>query len=217
MAFLALFSYRLPEKDALKRCAPSLVVDRKRGPERPRPTNKRGWGLQGSSPEATWTCKIQQNSLQKGSRYGISVSTPHGRYGHDCGRRSRDFYSLPLGHRCLPTTPSNPPQPRFSDYFSLEGYFYFWKSRFSYRYRPEGIFRFFFCLILAFPPSGTYASTAKRGKFIRTGHFSPLHGLFLKKGGGDWYCYTFFFSLYCKKGKGHQNRAPSLLEPRVFF
>ena len=38
-----------------------------------------------------------QNSLQKGSRYGISVSTPHRRYGHDCGRRFcgrhfRDFY-----------------------------------------------------------------------------------------------------------------------------
>ena len=27
--------------------------------------------------EATRTCKTQQNSLQKGSRYGISVSTPH--------------------------------------------------------------------------------------------------------------------------------------------
>ena len=46
---------------------------------------------------STRTCKTQQNSLQKGSRYGISVSTPHRRYGHDCGRRFcgrhfRDFY-----------------------------------------------------------------------------------------------------------------------------
>ena len=38
-AFLALLSYRFLEKDALKRCAPSLVIDTRRGPERPRPTN----------------------------------------------------------------------------------------------------------------------------------------------------------------------------------
>ena len=35
-----------------------------------------------STPGATRTGKNQQNSLQKGSRYGISVSTPHRRYGH---------------------------------------------------------------------------------------------------------------------------------------
>ena len=33
-------------------------------------------------PGATRTGKNKQNSLQKGSRYGISVSTPHRRYGH---------------------------------------------------------------------------------------------------------------------------------------
>ena len=40
------------------------------------------YGNSVSAPEAPRTCKTQQNSLQKGSRYGISVST-----GHDCGRR----------------------------------------------------------------------------------------------------------------------------------
>ena len=56
----------------------------------------------------------------------------------------------------------------------------------------KAFFDFFFGLIL--DPAGTYASTAKKGKFIGTGHFfSPLHGL-LKKGGGDWHWYTFFFS-----------------------
>ena len=38
-AFLPLFSHRFLEKDALNRRAPSLVIDRKRGPERPKPTN----------------------------------------------------------------------------------------------------------------------------------------------------------------------------------
>ena len=40
-----------------------------------------------STPEATRTSKIQQNSLQKGSRYGTSVSTTYRQYGHDCGCR----------------------------------------------------------------------------------------------------------------------------------
>ena len=40
----------------------------------------------------------------------------------------------------------------------------------------------------------------------------------IKKGtsAGRIHC-TGFFRPKCKKGKGHQNRAPSLLEPRVFF
>ena len=59
---------------------------------------------------------------------------------------------------------------------------YYWKSKFLYRYRPEGIFRIFFGLIL--DPPGTYAFTAKKGKFICTGHFFP-HGMaFLEKRGG---------------------------------
>ena len=33
-------------------------------------------------PGVTRTGQNKQNSLQKGSRYGISVSTPHRRYGH---------------------------------------------------------------------------------------------------------------------------------------
>ena len=54
-----------------------------------------------------------------------------------------------------------------------------WKSRFSYQDRPEGIFQFFF----RHSPPATYASTAKKGKFIRTGHFIPHCMAFLEKGG----------------------------------
>ena len=66
-----------------------------------------------------------------------------------------------------------------------------WKSNFLYRYRPEGIFRIFFGLIL--DPPGTYAFTAKKGKFICTGHFFP-HGMaFLEKRGGLVPVYVFIF------------------------
>ena len=44
------------------------------------------------------------------------------------------------------------------------------------------------------PPPGTYASTAKKGKFICTGHFFP-HGISFSEKGGDWCRYTFLFSL----------------------
>ena len=49
-----------------------------------------------SNPEATRTCKTQQNFLQKGRPYGMLALTPHRRYGHDrehrfCRRRFRDF------------------------------------------------------------------------------------------------------------------------------
>ena len=57
-----------------------------------------------------------------------------------------------------------------------------WKSKFLYRYRPEGIFSLFFGLIL--DPPGTYASTAKKGEFICTGHFFPHRMAFLEKKGG---------------------------------
>ena len=58
-----------------------------------------------------------------------------------------------------------------------------WKSRFWYRYRPEGIFRCFLARFWA--PPGTYASTAtKKGKFIGTGHFFPHCMGFLEIGGG---------------------------------
>ena len=48
----------------------------------PLSTIRTRYGNSVSTPEATRTCKTQQNSLQKGSRYGISVSNPHRRYGH---------------------------------------------------------------------------------------------------------------------------------------
>ena len=58
----------------------------------------------------------------------------------------------------------------------------------------KSFFDFFFGLILDPPPPGTSASTAKKGKFIGTGHFfPPWLGLFRKR--GEWYWYTFFFSL----------------------
>ena len=44
------------------------------------------------------------------------------------------------------------------------------KSKFWYRYRPESIFRFFLAWFFT-PSPGTHASTAKKGKFIGTGHF----------------------------------------------
>ena len=58
-----------------------------------------------------------------------------------------------------------------------------WKSKFLYRYRPEGIFRFFFGLILD-PPPGTYAFySEKRQIHLYRPFFSPWHGPFRKKGG----------------------------------
>ena len=56
-------------------------------------------------PESTRTCKTQQNSLPKGSRCGISVSTPHRRYGHDCGRRFPDAISE-TSNMCISRCPS---------------------------------------------------------------------------------------------------------------
>ena len=53
-----------------------------RGNQPPISTIRTPYGNSVSTPEATRTCKTQQNSLQKGSQYGISVSTPHRRYGH---------------------------------------------------------------------------------------------------------------------------------------
>ena len=61
----------------------------------PLSTIRTRYGNSVSTPRATQTCKFQQNSLQKGSRCGISAPTPHRRYGHGrlfCGRHFRDFY-----------------------------------------------------------------------------------------------------------------------------
>ena len=80
------------------------------------------------------------------------------------------------------------------------------RSKYLYRYRPEGIFSNFFGLIL--DPPGTYAFAAKKGKFICTGHFFP-HGMAFLEKGGDWCRYTFLFSLNGverppTEGKSHQ-------------
>ena len=48
----------------------------------PLSTIRTRYGNSVSTPGATRTGENQQKSLQKGSRYGISVSTPHRRYGH---------------------------------------------------------------------------------------------------------------------------------------
>ena len=58
-----------------------------------------------------------------------------------------------------------------------------WKSRFWYRYRPEGMFRNFRPGSGPPPPPGTRASTAKKVNSLAPAMFSPLHGLFGKRGG----------------------------------
>ena len=57
-----------------------------------------------------------------------------------------------------------------------------WKSKFLYRYRPEGIFRIFFGLILD-PRRYTCFYSKKRQIHLYRPFFSPWHGLFRKKGG----------------------------------
>ena len=69
----------------------------------------------------------------------------------------------------------------------------FWKSKFLYRYRPEGIFRIFFGLILDPHPPVHMPLQRKKGKFMCTGHFFP-HGMaFLEKRGGLVPVYVFIF------------------------
>ena len=68
-----------------------------------------------------------------------------------------------------------------------------WKSGFPNRYRPEGLFRFFGAWF--WNPPGRSASTAKKGKFIGTGHFSPHCMAFLEKGGG--LVYVILFPVFC--------------------
>ena len=71
-----------------------------------------------------------------------------------------------------------------------------WKSRFWYRYRPEGIFRIFFSLILAPSPRYLCFYSEKKANSLVLAIFSPLHGLFRKRG---WYRSMFFFSLKSSK------------------
>ena len=59
----------------------------------PLSTIRTRYGNSVSTSEATQTCKTQQNSLQKGSRYGISVLTLHRRYGH---RSRTPFLRMPF-------------------------------------------------------------------------------------------------------------------------
>ena len=73
------------------------------------------YGNSASTPEATRTCKTQQNSLQKRSRYGISVSAPHRRYRH---RLRMPFLRMPFP-RLLDLKPP-PFQLRFLRYFSTD-------------------------------------------------------------------------------------------------
>ena len=58
-----------------------------------------------------------------------------------------------------------------------------WKSKFLYRYRPEGMFRIFFGLILDPPPRYICFYSEKRQIHLYRPFFSPWHGLFRKKGG----------------------------------
>ena len=52
-----------------------------------------------------------------------------------------------------------------------------WKSKFLYRYRPEGIFRIFFGLILDPPPVHMLLQRKKANSFVPA-IFSPWHCLF---------------------------------------
>ena len=57
-----------------------------------------------------------------------------------------------------------------------------WKSKFLYRYRPEGIFRNFFGLILD-PPRYICFYSEKGQIHLYRPFFPPWHGLFRKRGG----------------------------------
>ena len=65
----------------------------------PLSTRRTRYGNSRATPGSHMDLQNPQNSLQKGSRYGISVSTPHRRYGHDCGRRfaSKHYVTEILG------------------------------------------------------------------------------------------------------------------------
>ena len=67
----------------------------------------------------------------------------------------------------------------------------FWKSKCLYRYRPEGIFRIFFSLILDPPRYICFYSEKRQIHVYRP--LSPLHGLFRKKRGGLVPVYVFLF------------------------
>ena len=58
----------------------------------------------------------------------------------------------------------------------------YWKSKFLYQYRPEGIFRNFFGLILDPPRYICFYSEKRQIHLYRPFFFSPWHGLFRKIG-----------------------------------
>ena len=76
-----------------------------------------------------------------------------------------------------------------------------WKSKFLYRCRPEGVFRFFFGLILD-PPRYICFYSEKRRIHLYRPFFSPWHGLFRKKGGTGAPVYVFIVSE--RKNKKHK-------------
>ena len=71
-----------------------------------------------------------------------------------------------------------------------------WKSKFLYRYRPEGVFRIFFGLILDPLPRYICFFAAKKGIFICVPAIFFPHGMAFLEKRGDWCRYTFLFSLH---------------------
>ena len=69
-----------------------------------------------------------------------------------------------------------------------------WKSKFLYRYRPEGIFSNFFGLILDPPRYICFYSEKKANSFVLA--IFPHCIAFLEKRGGTGTGITFFFSLF---------------------
>ena len=76
-------------------------------------------------------------------------------------------------------------RPRIADkkFYGHEDFSENGKVNFLYRYRPEGIFRFFFGLILDPPPRYICFYSEKRQSHLYRPFFFPWHGLFRKKGG----------------------------------
>ena len=70
-----------------------------------------------------------------------------------------------------------------------------WKTRFSYRYWPEGIFRIFFRPDSG--PPGYVCFYREKGKFIGTGHFFPHCMAFLEKGGVSFPCQSCNWKALC--------------------
>ena len=68
----------------------------------------------------------------------------------------------------------------------------YWKSKFLYRYRPEGVFQIFFGLILDPPPVHMLLQRKKADSFVPA-IFFPHCMAFLEKRGGLVPVYVFIF------------------------